>query len=163
MRRLAMILPGRLYMGPRTHTLDDQECRDLVARYALTAVINLWHTPDGRMERLMAGEYVHRSLPDGKRLDEVALAALVEGVLQRLRQGHCILVHCYGGRNRAGLLCALVVRRWLGLTGEAALRLVQRARTSALKNSSFAAYVRALPRAEPSSNARTNNEGGSPP
>ena len=45
MMKIYEIAPG-LLQSARTHTLSDAECVDLITRYKVTGVVNLWHTPD---------------------------------------------------------------------------------------------------------------------
>jgi protein-tyrosine phosphatase len=70
------------------------------------------------------------------------LAGLVAGLLE---DGRRALVHCTFGRNRSGLVTALVVRELLGLSGAEALDFVRRRRDRAVNNEAFAAWLRTLP------------------
>lgn len=70
------------------------------------------------------------------------LAGLVAGLVQ---DGHQALVHCTFGRNRSGLMAALVVRELLGLSGAEALAYVQARRRRAANNEAFAGWLRSLP------------------
>lgn len=54
------------------------------------------------------------------------------------------LVHCMAGRNRSGLIAALVVRELLGVSGSEAVARVRARRTGALTNPAFAAALAAL-------------------
>lgn len=70
------------------------------------------------------------------------LAELVAGLVE---DGHRALVHCTFGRNRSGLLTALVVRALLGLSGREALDYVQQRRDDAVNNDRFAEWLSELP------------------
>lgn len=65
--------------------------------------------------------YLKCPLVDGGDLPDPALtlrlAALVAGLVE---EGHRALVHCTFGRNRSGLVAALIVRELLGVSGEEA-------------------------------------------
>lgn len=63
-------------------------------------------------------------------------------VLLALRNKQNVLVTCHKGLNRSGLITGLVLR-YLGYSGNEALRLIKEARGSfALSNSSFAEIVK---------------------
>lgn len=90
--------------------------------------------------------YLKAPLVDGDEVPEPAvtlgLAAFVAGLV---RDGHRALVHCTFGRNRSGLVVALVVRELLGCTGAEALEHVQERRNRTVNNETFAAWLRSLP------------------
>ncbi|MHB8732958.1 MAG: protein-tyrosine phosphatase family protein [bacterium] len=73
------------------------------------------------------------------------LNTLVDTVVRLIRLGHTVLVHCHMGKNRSGLLNALVAMQILGISGAAAVELVRRRRPDALGNAVFTAYLRSLP------------------
>ena len=56
-----------------------------------------------------------------------------------------VVIHCRAGRNRSGLLSALVVRELLRIDGARALAHVQQARPRAIANEAFADYLKELP------------------
>jgi protein-tyrosine phosphatase len=69
---------------------------------------------------------------------------LVDFACRRLRGGHTVLVLCYLGLNRSGLLSALIARQHLAISGSEAVEMVQRARPGSLQNETFRAYVAGL-------------------
>jgi len=54
------------------------------------------------------------------------------------------LVTCAQGRNRSGLVCALILRSLLSMSGQHAKMLVQSRRKNALTNPSFAQFLDVL-------------------
>jgi len=90
--------------------------------------------------------YVKAPLVDGDAVPEpgvtLRLAALVAGLVG---EGHRALVHCTFGRNRSGLVTALVVRELLGLAGAEALGYVQERRNRTVNNEAFARWLVSLP------------------
>jgi protein-tyrosine phosphatase len=73
----------------------------------------------------------------------IALSAAVR-VVEALQKGQKVLVTCWAGRNRSGLVSALVLRKHLGVTGDAASALVKMCRPRALTNSKFQACLSQL-------------------
>lgn len=62
--------------------------------------------------------------------------------LGMLNAGKRVLVTCMAGRNRSGLVSALVLMTRRGLTGEEAVAYIQAKRPNALSNDSFAEWLR---------------------
>lgn len=90
--------------------------------------------------------YLKCPLVDGEDVPDpevtLRLAGLVAGLLRSERR---TLVHCTFGRNRSGLVVALVVRDLLGLSGAQALAYVQERRHRTVNNAAFAEWLRSLP------------------
>ena len=63
-------------------------------------------------------------------------------VVRDLGYGRKVLVTCFAGRNRSGLVSALTLKR-MGYSGAEAIEAVRRARKNALTNESFVRYLRA--------------------
>ncbi len=61
-------------------------------------------------------------------------------------QGDRVLITCWQGRNRSGLITALVLREAFGMSGKRAIEIVKAARPTALENGHFYEYIAALPR-----------------
>lgn len=93
--------------------------------------------------------YLKSPLVDGDDVPDPAvvlgLASFVAGLV---REGRRALVHCTFGRNRSGLVTALVVRDLLGLSGADALEYVQARRDRTVNNEAFAEWLRSLPAPE---------------
>ncbi len=70
------------------------------------------------------------------------LDTAVAVVVTAIRRGQRVLVHCASGRNRSGLVTALVLRRLDGRTGQEAVNAVRLARRGALSNPVFAVQVK---------------------
>jgi Dual specificity phosphatase, catalytic domain len=142
MMRIYEIIPGKLLQSARTHTLSDAECKALIHKYKLTAVVNLWHTADPRFQGSVHW-YAHNSLPDGRIYDHIAetVEQLGHRVADEIDRGGCVLVHCWGGRNRSGLVSALALTRLQGITGAEAIHAVRAVRRGALVNQFFVNYL----------------------
>jgi protein-tyrosine phosphatase len=70
----------------------------------------------------------------------IAVAA-ASRVVEALRNERKVLVTCWAGRNRSGLVSALALREYLGISGSAASAMVRMARPDSLTNSQFQACL----------------------
>lgn len=74
------------------------------------------------------------------------LAGMVLTGASLLRRGENVLVYCYYGVNRSGLVAALIIRQVLGCTGAEALARLRMARRGAVGgNPHFVSYLEELP------------------
>jgi protein-tyrosine phosphatase len=139
--KLFQISPS-IYQSERTHTLSDEQVEKVIMAAGITHIVNLWHTPDTRLQAFTS--YLHVSLPDGKLRPELIkefenASLMVE--LAVMRHGK-VLVHCWGGKNRSGLVNGLALMRLTGMTGNSAYEQVRAARRGSLFNEDFANYLR---------------------
>ena len=79
-----------------------------------------------------------RDLPDLQKLHQ--LARLGANLVQ---SGYKVLSHCGMGHNRSALLAGLILI-YLGMSGEAAVTLLQQKRQGALYNKNYATYLQNL-------------------
>lgn len=143
MRIGAEILPGQLYQrGLFDHWTRAQKVR-LLNEGRIGAMACLVKRYDQDMAELLGSQYIYRPISDGKVIDPI-MPLLAFDLAQGIRYGWAVLVQCRAGRNRSGLLAALVVREMTGCSGSEALEHVQRARPNALANEHFCAYLRSL-------------------
>ena len=135
----AEVLPGLWWSG----LPDDWE----VLRGQVDAVIDLADPgPGPSADDLGEITYVKAPLEDGETLPEPVLLDHLTGlVVDLVRQGRRVLVHCTFGKNRSGLVMALVVREVLGCDGPTALAKVRAVRDNAVNNDAFSEWVSSLP------------------
>lgn len=102
-----------------------------------------WGTAGDALER---GRIVfwHWPIEDGPLPAWETAAYLADSVAAALALGWPVLIHCQEGRNRSGLLAALVVRTVTGCTGAEAVARVRAARPMCLANETFARALEAL-------------------
>lgn len=134
--------PGRVLFSQRTHVLGDQQLYDLLKVKGITAVVNLWHTKDERVTSLGI-RYGHFSMPDG-RISDATLAIAKKAaacVSLWVRLGECVLVHCWGGKNRACLVSAIALMNLECINGSESICMVKRARAGALSNKHFLSWL----------------------
>lgn len=138
------ILPGQLYQRGKLHHYSHEKKSEGLLRYGITHVVSLAPpTPD--LDLAMSDiEYVHLPIPDGI-LKEPSKVVLLDLANQLVEDGACVLTICNAGRNRSGLLSALIVREASGISGSAAMGVVRLHRPRALANQSFEAFLESLP------------------
>jgi len=140
MVRVYPVIPGKLFVSARTATMTPQEKVDTIERNGIIAVINLWHTPDDDIRKICKA-YSHHPLADGRNINDNLVKAAVKQVLSHLRLRQTVLVHCYGGRNRSGLVCCLAMIEYLQISGSKAIELFTAARPNSLVNQHFRNYL----------------------
>lgn len=136
------IIPGRVYL--RGEYVDHKEKHETLVDLNVGYVVSLVRRSDpdlvGRVR------YFHRPIPDSGNLDLPPLLGLARGlaILMQHQPGSC-LVNCHAGRNRSAFFAALLARELEGLTGAAALALVQERRPNSVANDVFAEALARLP------------------
>lgn len=133
------ILGGQLYQSGNWKRYSEKECRVRIQQLGLTGVINLW-TPDPRLEALFPW-CRQMNIPDGKTVPVEALIALVREAVDHVRSGGIIVSMCHAGRNRSGLVSALIVRELMGYSGQQAMEWVRAVRPRAIANAAFEEYL----------------------
>jgi protein-tyrosine phosphatase len=88
--------------------------------------------------------YTHWPIDDGALPDERLLAAVEAAACAYIEQGGRVVTMCAQGRNRSGLVSALIAAQVLGLTGANAADHVRSRVPEALSNAEFAAWLDAL-------------------
>jgi protein-tyrosine phosphatase len=88
--------------------------------------------------------YSHQPLSDGriKSLDDIVVARDI--ALSMYAQGYNTVIHCMAGRNRSGLIGALVIRELDNLTGAEALAQIRELRPRSVDNIHFEGFLLAL-------------------
>jgi hypothetical protein len=78
-------------------------------------------------------------------MDDVEGGPTAQTIVERLEQGKRVLVTCVAGRNRSGLVNALVLILRRGVSGISATMRIQAARPLALTNQSFCSFLSKIP------------------
>lgn len=146
--KLHEIVPGHLYQRGRSDHLDGDVKRSVLDENDIDYIINLWSRPDPAFVGVAGLTYINYPIPDGNELSSVKLGLLVDlasGAAFHINAtGHAVLVQCHAGRNRSGLLSALIVRELNGCTAAAALDYVRARRPGAVDNPFFEAFLRSI-------------------
>lgn len=139
------IIPGALYQRGKLHSLALEPKLAGLERYGVTRVIALAPpTPDPDL-RAWTGRFTNFPIPDGLLKKQEPLLALARELAEEIEADGCVLTMCNAGRNRSGLLSALVVRELSGIPGSAAMDVVRLHRPRAIANVNFEAFLCSLP------------------
>lgn len=143
--RVYEILPGTIYIGPAFDKRPLEWKRDFVARHGFRSVLCLRPRYDDDMPGLV-NDYEMIPIKDGK-LDDANMS-MVERAVDTAMDMACeqapLYIHCIAGRNRSGLVAALLYRTLEQVSGLEALEHVQRVRPNSLYNEHFAQHLRSL-------------------
>jgi hypothetical protein len=141
------VCDGRVFMGPQVLTMPRQDKRAVLDAMKVTMVVNLWWRRDNDIAA-MVEHYRHVPVPDGK-LSDGHLAhfdVLARVSARHLEAGGVVLTQCQGGRNRSGVVAALTLCYWLGISGGEALERVRAGRgETAVHNRHFARWLASIP------------------
>jgi len=130
----------------RTWPLNDQV--EALGRAGVALVVNCASDADWGLAFYVSA-YHHAPFGDNSHFRErlPIIEDAVRDAADTLRNGNNVLVHCFYGANRSGLVNALVIREIERCTGaEALARLRQRRRGACGSNDHFVAYLEGLDR-----------------
>lgn len=140
--KLHEIIPGKLYQRGEFQNHAGRVA--LLRAKNIHVIVSMYGEPDPVLQG-NGFTYIHLPIPDGKLDDPKPLLDAALRAYRMMRLMDCAaLVHCHAGRNRSGLVSALIVRHVLKCTGAEARRLVQHRRPNALANPHFCAYLDSL-------------------
>ena len=127
---------GNLYQGDVMSAVTDAGKFDVV-------VLCAEELPRFGMEFPPGVRVVEAGIDDAELTPKEAWIAqnAAETVVRELGYQKRVLVTCFAGRNRSGLVSALTLKR-LGWPGDKAIEAVRAARRNALTNESFVRYLR---------------------
>jgi protein-tyrosine phosphatase len=142
------IVEGALYQRGNCLNRTYEDKKALLFEYGIEHIVNCWHRADDDLIRLVGLEYYdHVPIPDSPRFINsvrtlesaaVRVAGFIEG-------GYSAMTQCHAGRNRSGLMSALIVRELMHCSGEEALEVVRARRRNALATPSMETYLMNLP------------------
>ena len=135
------IIPGKLYQRGKFAKLDYK--LEALAELGVDIVVALAGKPDPDMAGLFA--YYFFPIADSnmgleQNVEELVHLSIV--ICQYLHRDHTALVHCNAGRNRSGLLNALIAKHYFGISGEDALNLVREIRPNAIATKAFEDFLK---------------------
>ncbi len=113
------------------------------------AIENLWDLCDAGDDDPQsirnAARYHREPLDDSDDFEPDNLLRIANDVVKAIAAAERTLVHCTFGKNRSGIIVALVLRALLDISGAEALDRVRRLRVNAVNNTAFAAWLVSLP------------------
>lgn len=140
------ILPGRLYQRGKLHSLEPAKKLSGLRHYGITTAVALAPpTPDPYLSVFF--DYIHQPIPDGAldpKTGGLKMLVLASQLVHNIEFGGTVLTMCNAGRNRSGLLSALIVRELTGLPGSAAMKVVRQHRPNAIANPNFERFLEGL-------------------
>lgn len=90
--------------------------------------------------------YCRIPLADGQIKDLGEILRARDTALSMYERGYTTVIHCMAGRNRSGLIGALVLRELDNLTGAESLRLIRELRPRSIDNDHFEEFLMSLGR-----------------
>ncbi len=143
--KLVQIIPHLYLRGGLAGLSRDKLVPELLDR-SINVVVSLVDPKIPELEDLARGrwfKYYYAPIPDGK-IERVQLQVhhAANYIVGQIRYWDSnVLVHCYAGKNRAGLVSTLVVAEMNGISYAEALEHVRALRPGALNNKSFERYL----------------------
>jgi hypothetical protein len=142
------IVPGSLYQRGRTHSLTLEEKVVRIKEIGITHAFALAPAfPDEGLVSMAAiglVRFTHYPITDGVLRSGTYLNLVAAELASEIEAGGCVMTMCNAGRNRSGLLSALIVRHLFGIPGADAIEIVQARRPNALANDYFVEFLLAL-------------------
>ena len=118
--KLHEIIPGLYIRGAFAHIPLERKREILLSKGIKAILCTVKSKVDVELSREAWLAYHLIPLPDGKRVPIEQYDQAVDCAINYLRRQGAVLVHCVAGRNRSGLVAALVVRQLLGVSGKVA-------------------------------------------
>lgn len=134
------IISGKLYQRGKFMDFPLKWKLSELKRLGVSVVVNLCPTPDILLKDAIP-HYYHLPIPDSIVKNAGTLLSVAKEVAQLIRQGKGAIVHCNAGRNRSGLLNALLCMELLDMSGEKAIEYVRKRRPNALANEHFVEFL----------------------
>ena len=139
------IVPGSLCQRGRTHNLDMAVKVEAFKAYGITHAVALAPSaPDEDLVQLDAlgrVRYIHYPISDGPLRSGSYINLMAQKLVTEIDEGGCVLTMCNAGRNRSGLLSALIVHHLFGIPGSEAIEVVRARRPNALANDYFVSFL----------------------
>ena len=136
------ILPRLFTRGDLCKSTPESAC-ELIERIQLDQIICLAPTPAPWLAQYV--HYAHWPLTDGKYgCDEGRVEWITNHIVDSIRGGENVLVHCHAGRNRTGLIATRVVAEINRSTNMDALEYVRGLRPRSVANPAMIEYLQRL-------------------
>ena len=139
-----------VFQRGKMHKLSTDLKMEMFERYDIYNVVGLAPSySDPGLQELDKSQFINYyflPISDGKLHDNVTdkLLQLAKRLARKVEAGRGVLCHCNAGRNRSGLLNALIVMELLQCSGEQAMEIVREQRPRAIDNLHFEEFLRGL-------------------
>lgn len=135
---LIEILEGRLWQSD-TDAAIFAKLRERGLTPAMVIDLQEFRQPDLPLDTTIT--YLRWPIEDGPVPDVGMILALERAACAYIEHGGRVVTMCAQGRNRSGLLSALIVARLHGCSGSEAVRIVRSKVPEALSNAAFVAWL----------------------
>lgn len=134
-----------LYQRGRTHKVPMAEKTEALQAHGVTHAVAMAPAfPDEDLVQL-AGlgllRFTHYPITDGVLRSGSYIDLMAQQLATEIGEGGCVLTMCNAGRNRSGLLSALIVHHLFGIPGTDAIEVVRAGRPNALANDYFVEFL----------------------
>ena len=142
MIKVHTILDGTLYQrGHLLHKSLDEKAK-LLESLNIRTVVGLARAHDEDLAMLLGERYIWKRIPDGAVRDPEGMKSMARDVAaQQKADGGAVLCYCSAGRNRSGLMNALLLCELTGCSGADAVDTVRSRRKNALANQHFVGFL----------------------
>lgn len=138
------IYEGVLFQRGKMHRFPLEVKQEFVKQLSITAVVGLAGNEDPDFKNnMIVGIYQYFGIPDNKLTDRTIniLDKFARKLSDHILEGGVVLTHCNAGRNRSGLLNAMIIMNLIGCAGSEAIEIVRRERPNALANEHFVNFL----------------------
>lgn len=137
------IIDGVLYQRAIFSDYSLEVKKRFLEFYGIDVVVSLIYA-DPDMPELVY-KYIQNYQPDGKDFDFAYAESLADSLYSLIKEGHRVLVHCRGGKNRSSLLSSLIVMRYFNISGREALDYIRIKKKGAIDTPTLEKYLLSKP------------------
>lgn len=109
------IIPGTLYQRGQFLTFPWASKIEMLNRYRIDIVVNLWSRPDPELHAKPELIYIH--WPIGGASPPAQADIMLGALTEYMKRGYRVLIHCEAGVNRSIWLTAKLVARYQEVNG----------------------------------------------
>ena len=138
------IYEGVLFQRGKLHNFTYEEKKEFISLSGVSVIFGLAGNMDEDLATIPELKYYqYYSIPDNKlsEHDAKALNKIAKKLASYILNGEIVLVHCNAGRNRSGLLNAMIIVNLIECTGSEAIEIVRNERPNALANDNFVLFL----------------------
>ena len=139
--KLIEIIPGKLYTRGNLQRVAPATLREEMKAAGVGLVVSLIKPNMLGALSDSVPNYFYEPMADSKHLDVRQVESLADDIYEQVLTGDKVVIHCNQGRNRAGLIAALVVARILKISYAEAMVHVRDKRPRAIANPVFEKYL----------------------